>query len=79
MSSNKDAKQVIKISARTWTRDSHGLFDYETTGYTYSNLFLEHSNKLFRKKLDGKIDNNTSTNPDLNDELLLTVNKANGN
>lgn len=46
--------QLLKILTRTWSRDSHGLFDYEANN-TKNNLLLIHGRtKLIRKKNDVK-------------------------
>lgn len=72
---------ILRIDSRTWTRDSHGLFDYETTDYVHNTCFLEANGQLLRQTVDGKVIkqrdiNNTIANA--NNELLLTVNKTNG-
>ncbi len=45
---------LLKILTRTWTRDSHGLFDYEAANTKNNILFIQGRTKLIRKKNDVK-------------------------
>jgi hypothetical protein len=47
-------KGHLKINAKTWTRDSHGLFDYEANTSKISILDIYEECKLIRKKNDIK-------------------------
>jgi len=38
----------LKIKARTWNKDSYGLFDYETTQYHSQTIKTTHASNLFR-------------------------------
>jgi len=38
----------LKIKARTWNKDSYGLFDYETTHYHSQTIKTTHASNLFR-------------------------------
>ncbi len=42
----------LKLLIKTWSRDSHGLFDYETSSTKTNLLILTNSCKLIRKKND---------------------------
>jgi len=46
--------QLLKILTRTWSRDSHGLFDYEATSTKNNIIFLQGRTKLIRKKNEVK-------------------------
>jgi len=67
---NKDF--ILNMNTKTWTRDSHGLFDYETSqlkpheGNIFENAFLT------RKKMDIKLFRNLS---EINneEEILLKI------
>lgn len=42
----------LKLLIKTWSRDSHGLFDYETSSTKTNQLLISNSCKLIRKKND---------------------------
>ena len=44
----------LKLLIKTWSRDSHGLFDYETSSTKTNQLLISSSCKLIRKKNDVK-------------------------
>jgi hypothetical protein len=46
---------LLKMSTKTWARDSHGLFDYEATSTKNSQLFTNCKVKFIRKKNDVKL------------------------
>lgn len=39
----------LKIKASTWVRDSHGLFDYDTSNIVHESLKIQESGCVFRK------------------------------
>jgi len=39
----------LKVKAKTWKRDSYGLFDYETTNCTFQDLSASSTGKIFRR------------------------------
>ena len=43
---------ILKALTKTWSRDSHGLFDYEATNTKNSILFINGRAKLVRRKND---------------------------
>jgi hypothetical protein len=48
-------KVYLKIQAKTWGRDSHGLFDFESTNNIKQNILLLNSAcKLIRRRNDVK-------------------------
>jgi len=51
-SSNNNSSILIK--AKTWNRDSHGLYDYENTNVKQSVLGVNSSGIIIRKKNDLK-------------------------
>ncbi len=40
----------LKLNIKTWSRDSHGLFDYEASSTKNNQLIINESCKLIRKK-----------------------------
>jgi hypothetical protein len=50
----QEALVGLKISAKTWSRDSHGLYDYEATNTRNNVLLISENCKLIRKKHDVK-------------------------
>ena len=40
----------LKVSAKTWKRDSYGLFDYENSNVNSQDLSIIYSGKLVRAK-----------------------------
>ena len=42
----------LKLNIKTWSRDSHGLFDYEASTTKTNQLILQNNCKLIRKKND---------------------------
>lgn len=44
--------QILKILARTWSRDSHGLYDYEANNTRNNLLLINTKTRLVRKKND---------------------------
>lgn len=47
-----DIQANLKLLIKTWSRDSHGLFDYETSSTKTNQLLISNSSKLIRKKND---------------------------
>jgi hypothetical protein len=55
MQSEKNENQVyLKVQAKTWGRDSHGLFDYESNQVKVNILLPSTTSKLVRKRNDIK-------------------------
>ena len=49
-----DFSNFLSIKSKTWTRDSHGLFDYESTTVKENILLIQKETILIRKKHDVK-------------------------
>ena len=45
-----DKSEFLSIKSKTWTRDSHGLFDYESSTVKENILIIRNSQKIIRKK-----------------------------
>lgn len=43
-------KEFLSIKSKTWTRDSHGLFDYESSVVKENILLLRNPTTIVRKK-----------------------------
>lgn len=56
------------MKAVTWSKDSHGLFDYEFSQYTMKKLHSNKSVKVYRTR-----DEVTSVNEDVDEEALQTL------
>jgi hypothetical protein len=50
----------IQIKAKTWARDSHGLFDYENHQVKTTSLIINSEGRLIRNKNDVKFTNSNS-------------------
>jgi len=50
----------LKVAAKTWKRDSYGLFDYESTNCTYQDISIPNLGKLARVNHELKYINFTS-------------------
>lgn len=50
LSENEEHRQLLKINTKTWSRDSHGLFDYEAQNTKNNNIIVSSRSKLVRKK-----------------------------
>lgn len=64
---------ILNVCTKTWTRDSHGLFDYESAQVKpHEGNILENS-LVVRRKMDIKL---LKTNSELKDEEFLFEIKA---
>lgn len=43
-------KDFLSIKAKTWTRDSHGLFDYESNTVKENILLVQNPTKIIRHR-----------------------------
>ena len=68
---NFDKHFVLELFARTWVRDSHGLYDYESIQTKNLNAFLADNVIIARKKHDIKTIRSVEELKDL--EMLLKV------
>jgi len=72
-----DKEFILNVCTKTWARDSHGLFDYE------SNQIKPHEGNIFdnalvvRKKMDIKLIKNI--NEIKEEELLFEIKARQGN
>ena len=48
--SNTSVTEFLSIKSKTWTRDSHGLFDYESNVVKENILLIQKDAILYRKK-----------------------------
>ena len=71
MSSGPNEKYVLSLCTKTWVRDSHGLFDYESNQTKHLNAILAESIFIARKKHEIMTVNNPKQ---LNDEEELLFN-----
>lgn len=77
--SSKMDNNYLHISAKTWNRDSHGLFDYENTSVKCNYFTCFQSGFIIRRKNEVKFQaDNSSTNNSEEKELLKVI-KNNGN
>ena len=71
--SGTNEKFVLSLCTKTWVRDSHGLYDYESTQTRNLNAVLAESIYIARKKHDIKtLSNLNDLKPD-EEELLFNV------
>lgn len=49
---NTQESMMIKVETKTWSRDSHGLFDYEANNTKNTTNYCNPKDKLVRKKND---------------------------
>jgi hypothetical protein len=69
----------LHISAKTWNRDSHGLFDYENSSVKCNNFSSDQPGFIIRRKNEVKfLKENTSLN-NTDEKELLKVIKNNSN
>jgi len=72
MSSGPNEKYVLSLCTKTWVRDSHGLFDYESNQTKHLNAILAESICIARKKHEIMTVNNPKQLQD-EEELLFKV------
>ena len=72
MSSGPNEKYVLSLCTKTWVRDSHGLFDYESNQTKHLNAILAESVYITRKKHEIKTVNNPKQLQE-EEELLFNV------
>ena len=75
MSSSHADRYLLNLKNKTWVRDSHGLFDYESPQTRCLNAFLADSVVITRKRHDIKTQN--SPNIPADEEFLLNVSLQN--
>ncbi len=63
---------TVKAVTKTWSRDSHGLFDYEATNTKNLTTFAHLRHKIVRKKNDIRVTFD-SAEIDLDDRELCRV------
>jgi hypothetical protein len=67
---------ILILYTRTWPRDSHGLYDYESTQTKNIKILIANEVKLVRVKNDIKqVQNNYTIQTE--EKELLSVNKIN--
>lgn len=68
-----DIEFILNVCTKTWTRDSHGLFDYESIQVKPHEGNILDSALVVRKKMDIKL---VKTANEIKDEELLFEIKA---
>jgi len=48
----KNQQTYVEIKTVTWSKDSHGLFDYESKNVNYTKSKVETSSKIFKDGSD---------------------------
>jgi hypothetical protein len=48
----QEKQHVLCLNTKTWSRDSHGLYDYESTSTKTINIIVVDSAIIVRKKLE---------------------------
>ena len=75
-SSHHENSHILILYTRTWPRDSHGLYDYESTQTKNIKILIANVVKLVRVKNDIKqVQNNYQLTQE--EKELLSVNKVN--
>jgi len=69
-----DKEFILNICTKTWTRDSHGLFDYESIQVKPHEGNILDSALVVRKKMDIKLVKNSIEIKD--EELLFDIKAA---
>ena len=75
--SRQNQNFVLSLSTKTWTRDSHGLYDYESTQTKNLNAVLSESIYISRKKHDIKAIDNINNLKSEEEEILFNVRNDN--
>jgi hypothetical protein len=61
---------TLSVATKTWSRDSHGLYDYESTQTKSAHNFISDGTTILRRKLEIKLVN-SMTDDNKEDEYLL--------
>ena len=69
----------LHVKARTWNRDSHGLFDYENNTVKSNNYVLTKSGFIIRKKHEVKFVTSKEEANGNEDKELFEVSEMDGN
>lgn len=67
----KDIAEFLSIKSKTWTRDSHGLFDYESSTVKENILVIQNPILLVRRKHDVREIKQHESDP--NDQFMCNV------
>lgn len=67
----KDISEFLSIKSKTWTRDSHGLFDYESSTVKENFLVIQNPTLIVRRKHDVKEIKQNELDP--NDQFICSV------
>jgi hypothetical protein len=72
MQNMNENQSYLKVLSKTWGRDSHGLFDYESTQIKINNLIISKNCQLIRKRNDVKeVPENSQI--DMEEKLLANI------
>jgi len=63
----------VEVKTVTWSKDSHGLFDYESKNVQYSKIRIEQSSKVFKTGNDILIKNTQENAISENEKFLFSV------
>jgi len=64
-----ELQNFLSIKSKTWTRDSHGLFDYECTTVKENILIVQKATTLIRKKHDVKEKDQVNVNDPIDESI----------
>jgi hypothetical protein len=65
--------EFLMIKSKTWTRDSHGLFDYESSVVKENILLIRNPTKIVRKRHEIREAKDNEFNNEIDDQLMCTV------
>lgn len=69
---NNDIQEFLSIKSKTWTRDSHGLFDYESNVVKENILLIQNETTVIRKKHELK-EIKEVEEKDTNEQLICKI------
>lgn len=67
----KDVSEFLSIKSKTWIRDSHGLFDYESDTVMENYLIIEYPTTIVRR--GDEIKDIKSNDSNQNDQVMCNV------
>ena len=62
--------RCLQISVRTWSRDSHGLYDYECSSTKNNNFKIKKEHQIIRKKNEVNLIYESTYQEEQNEENL---------
>lgn len=73
----QEKQQMLGLAMKTWVRDSHGLYDYESTQVKPTNAIVADKGIIVRKKSEIRSVNSLLEIED--DEFLMSIKYDKGN